>query len=266
MSLDQEAITHQLTLLAQYRRTLAHLLQQAAQYGDEVFAPPQTANGIAEARAAVLRIKADLREGDVEVEDAPSDEAPPQTEPVQQAGGDVVMGDKIGGDKVMGNKRTVDTGGGDYAEGNIDKRQGTFISGGTVQGPVITNNQLREYFSQIITFFEQINQTVGALVSKVYKLRQLNPDPLPLDMAFGYNEVEFLIDDINDEYKEFLLYYGSVKFLIPRSIDSLIGQYKSLLDDMIAIDPGDYRIILPRLRSLSGNIERDMQQHIDSKD
>jgi hypothetical protein len=67
--------------------------------------------------------------------------------------GDVVAGDKIGGDKVAGDKidarnsqgfinratgpisqnfgtqRTVNTGGGDYAEGNVDKRSGTFVGG-----------------------------------------------------------------------------------------------------------------------------------------
>jgi len=54
--------------------------------------------------------------------------------------GDTVMGDKVAGDKVMGDKRTINTGGGDYAEGTIDKRQGVFVSGGTVQGPVIGHN------------------------------------------------------------------------------------------------------------------------------
>jgi len=36
--------------------------------------------------------------------------------------------------------RTVNTGGGDYAEGNIDKREGAFVSGGTVYGPVVGRN------------------------------------------------------------------------------------------------------------------------------
>lgn len=53
MPFDQETITAQLDRLATDRRTLAHLLQQAAQYGGEVFAPPQTANGLAEARAEI---------------------------------------------------------------------------------------------------------------------------------------------------------------------------------------------------------------------
>jgi hypothetical protein len=43
---------------ATYRRTLAHLLQQVAQYGGVPFAPSQTANGIVEARAQMQQIKA----------------------------------------------------------------------------------------------------------------------------------------------------------------------------------------------------------------
>ncbi len=37
--------------------------------------------------------------------------------------------------------RTVETSGGDYAEGTIDKRSGVFVSGGEINGPVVgTNN------------------------------------------------------------------------------------------------------------------------------
>src|SRR5687768_2803825 len=109
MSLDQET-TEQLDLLAAYRRTLAHLLQQAAQYGGEVFAPPQTANGIAEARQQIRRIKAVLRKNGVQVEDDPNDKTPRRRKSVQSPltgdviSGDKVAGDKIGGDKVMGDK------------------------------------------------------------------------------------------------------------------------------------------------------------------
>src|SRR5436309_359269 len=80
MSLDQETITQQHTLLATHRRTLAHLLEQAAAYGGVRLAPPQTANEIAEARATIARIKRALREAGVEVEDEPNDEAPPQAD------------------------------------------------------------------------------------------------------------------------------------------------------------------------------------------
>ena len=55
---------------------------QAAQYGGEVFAPPQTANGIAAARAEIRRIKAALCEGGVAVEDEPNDVAPLPLGPV----------------------------------------------------------------------------------------------------------------------------------------------------------------------------------------
>jgi hypothetical protein len=96
MLLDPEARSQQLTLLATHRRTLAHLVAQAAQYGGEVFAPPQTANGIAEARAEIQRMKVALREGGGVVQDEPNDERPRQVEPVKplRAGGDVMSGDK----------------------------------------------------------------------------------------------------------------------------------------------------------------------------
>jgi eukaryotic-like serine/threonine-protein kinase len=137
MSLDPEARSQQLTLLATHRRTLAHLVAQAAQYGGEVFAPPSTANGIAEARANIGRIKAILRKNGVQVEDAPNDKAPPQVEPIQRAGGDVGMGDK----------RTINTGG-DYAEGDIDKRQGeAFVEHSTVYRNVI--GQQTNYYQTI---------------------------------------------------------------------------------------------------------------------
>lgn len=123
-------IAQQQALLTRHRQTLAHLLQQAAAHGGEVFAPPPTANGIAEARTNIRHIKAHLRVHGVVVEDAPHDDQPPYVEsvPRQSAGGDVVRGDKVAGDKVLGDKRTVDTGGGDYAEGNIDKRSGIFYA------------------------------------------------------------------------------------------------------------------------------------------
>jgi tetratricopeptide (TPR) repeat protein len=91
--LDPDTITQQLTLLAAHRRTLAHLIEQAAQFGGEVFAPPQTANGMTEARAEIARIKRLLRESSVSVEDEPNDEKPPQPEaavPQQTKGGDQI--------------------------------------------------------------------------------------------------------------------------------------------------------------------------------
>ena len=42
--------------------------------------------------------------------------------------------------QTFGPQRTINTGGGDYAEGNIDKRQGAFVSGGTIYGPVVGVN------------------------------------------------------------------------------------------------------------------------------
>ena len=98
--LNQETTINLGDLIAAHRHTLAHLIKQAAQYGGEVYAPPQTVNGIAEARAEIARIKAVLREGRAKVEDEPIDTAPPPTEPVhsQRVAGDQISGDKVVGD------------------------------------------------------------------------------------------------------------------------------------------------------------------------
>src|SRR5258707_196771 len=74
--LDEDTIEQQQALLTIHRRTLAHLMEQAAQYGGEVFAPPPTANGITQAREEIRRIKAALRAGGVVVEDEPNDLLP----------------------------------------------------------------------------------------------------------------------------------------------------------------------------------------------
>jgi hypothetical protein len=71
---SQEEIDQQQELLTTYRRTLAHLLQQAAQYGGEAFTPPQTANGIHEARTNIQHIKQMLRGWGVSVDDHSDDE------------------------------------------------------------------------------------------------------------------------------------------------------------------------------------------------
>jgi hypothetical protein len=71
---SQDEIAQQQELLATYRRTLAHLLKQAAQYGGEVFAPSQTASGIAEARTNIQRVKKPLRDWGVPVDDSQDDE------------------------------------------------------------------------------------------------------------------------------------------------------------------------------------------------
>lgn len=74
---SQEDIRQQEQLLASYRRTLAHLLNQAAAYGGEVLAPPQTANGIAAARMGIATCKSALGLWGVAVDDLPGDEAAP---------------------------------------------------------------------------------------------------------------------------------------------------------------------------------------------
>jgi hypothetical protein len=74
--LTPDDIESQHLLLAATRRTLAHLLQQAAAHGGLSFAPSATANGIAEACTAIARTKAILREQAVLVDDHPDDLSP----------------------------------------------------------------------------------------------------------------------------------------------------------------------------------------------
>jgi hypothetical protein len=69
---SQEDIEAQQELLAAHRRTLAHLLIQQAQFGAG-YAPAHVSNGIQEARDNIARVKRNLRDWDVHVEDHPDD-------------------------------------------------------------------------------------------------------------------------------------------------------------------------------------------------
>jgi tetratricopeptide (TPR) repeat protein len=131
MPMINDDTTSLLDQLAAHRRTLAVYLRQLASLGAN-HAPPGVHNGIAEARAAIARLKAQLRAVDAAVDDDPQDVATPDeaitpvdapTRGIRQTieGGDHniqavdstvrvnqfrdhVAGDKIGGDKVMGDK------------------------------------------------------------------------------------------------------------------------------------------------------------------
>jgi hypothetical protein len=148
--LDQEAIAQQLDLLAVHRRTLAHLLRQTAQYGGAVFAPPQTANGIAEARAEIRRIKTILRGSEVIVEDEPNDEGPPQIEPLQQQ----QAGDSPATIHSAG--RSYITTGGDHAGRDIDKRQGGAFVEGNAYGNII--GQQTNYYQTVAASLDRQQQ------------------------------------------------------------------------------------------------------------
>lgn len=77
--LDKETVEEQQRLLDTWRGTLAHLLRQAAEFGGESFAPPQTANGIREARHQIQQIKQVLRSNGMEVNEQPGEELPSAT-------------------------------------------------------------------------------------------------------------------------------------------------------------------------------------------
>ncbi len=76
---SQEEIEQQIELLAIHRRTLAHLLKQAAQYGGETLAPPQTVSGIAEARTNIQHIKQMLRDSGIPVDEYQDDDTENRT-------------------------------------------------------------------------------------------------------------------------------------------------------------------------------------------
>ncbi len=103
MSDDDSRATQQ-ELLATYRRTLQHLLEQAAQYGGELFAPPQTASGLYQAREQIRGLKEFLRRQGADVEDLPGEEPPAPgqpPDPVAPPSHDQVAGDKIAGDQIV---------------------------------------------------------------------------------------------------------------------------------------------------------------------
>lgn len=112
--LSPEAIEQQQALLDTYRRTLAHLLQQAAQHGGEVSAPPAVSNSIYDARANIRRIKATLRAHGAPPADHPDDELPLDTGKQAPAAG---MGAKI-----------------------ASHEPHVSVSGGTIYGPVVGTN------------------------------------------------------------------------------------------------------------------------------
>jgi len=67
--------------LATHRHTLAILLRQVATH-TEAYAPPAQLSGIADARAAIARLKAALRVAGAVVEEQAGDVAPPDAEPL----------------------------------------------------------------------------------------------------------------------------------------------------------------------------------------
>src|SRR5688572_798769 len=77
---DQDEIAHQHELLNTYRRTLAHLMIQAARYGGEDAVPTNVAHDIHKTREHIRHLKEVLRAVGVTVSDKPYDELPAQME------------------------------------------------------------------------------------------------------------------------------------------------------------------------------------------
>jgi formylglycine-generating enzyme required for sulfatase activity/archaellum biogenesis ATPase FlaH len=77
--LSQDEIDNRRELLAIYRRSLAHLLQQAAYHGGEAHAPIAVMNGLHDTRQNIHHIKQSLRDFGVAVDDLPDEQVPPTT-------------------------------------------------------------------------------------------------------------------------------------------------------------------------------------------
>jgi hypothetical protein len=123
-------------------------------------------------------------------------------------GGDIVSGDKLAGDKVMGDKRTINTQGGDYAEGNIDKRQGVFISGGTVYGPIIGQRDQQP---------PQHSTDAGSTHHQSPRIR-LKPQLQPL--VFPGNDRWASIEVINEEVSDLTVCRGTLTQIVRISDDA----------------------------------------------
>jgi len=69
----------------------------------------------------------------------------------------------------MSSERNTNTQGGDYAEGNIDKRQGVFVEGGLVYGPLVGENKgtINYYSSLSSALTPQQQRNRNAMLQKV---------------------------------------------------------------------------------------------------
>jgi hypothetical protein len=227
--LDKETIAQQLELLGTYRRTLAHLLRQAAQFGGEVFAPPQTANGIAEARAEIRRIKEALRESGVAVEDEPNDNALPQVEQAQvplpsndqfdarrsqgfinEASGPISQN--------FGDQTKIDTSGGSYAHTasgdvagrDIDKRQGIFIEGYTQPPRPSADYKLFQKLKGNLPANGSIHFITQLSFGDAFYLNELND---LRNFVENWNTVDYEFMDEEIESKKVILYDVARNFL-----------------------------------------------------
>jgi hypothetical protein len=200
--LSQDEITAQEKLLAAHRRTLAMLLQQYALLGGAAHAPPGLLNSIEEARINIARIKMALRDADVQVDDEANDEIPPTTEPSTLPAATATTtfrqpNWKVSGNvsKVAGDQRNINTSGGDYAEGTIDKRRGIFWDRAHIPLIVLIVIVLLFAIASIITAgasvrgFKETLQSIGVLPSP-------SPTAIPTSTILSAMPGELVISDI----------------------------------------------------------------------
>src|SRR5579859_974279 len=108
----QDDIQHQRSLLEIHRRTLGHMLRQAAAYGGVDFAPSATTHTIRTARADIERIKEILRGWGVTIDDLPDDQesvTPPVVHGTRPAATTVnIYGPIHSGSTSIGGQQTIE--------------------------------------------------------------------------------------------------------------------------------------------------------------
>lgn len=159
-----DEIKHQQDLLDINRKRLRVQLRQAEAMGNHT--PAYIINEIDEARANIAQIKATLRRWNVAVTDAASDEV----RDAADASAKTLSAPR--------ESRTINTGGGDYIEGNADKRKGIYMSGdqynfsGDFRGAILNVNSMLEDVTQTISSAPSLDQaTKDELTRLVAQLR-----------------------------------------------------------------------------------------------
>jgi hypothetical protein len=148
-----DEIKHQQELLTINRNRLRVLVKQATALGN--YAPPHVITEIDEARASIARIKATLRGWGVAVADEEGDQG--QATSAQPGAATTPPSSR--------ETRIIHTGGGDYIEGNADKRKGNSVSGdhynfsGDFRDAILNVNSMLEHVTQTISNAPSLNQT-----------------------------------------------------------------------------------------------------------
>jgi len=93
--------------------------------------------------------------------------------------------------QTFGKQTTIDTSGGDYAEGDIEKQQGVFMSGGTVYGPVTGSNN-----GMISASYGTQQQSASGATSPLRNIRSHLRQVIDAAQARGDNNLAMDLDGV----------------------------------------------------------------------